>query len=142
VTGPLWGELASRYPLRADVRAIAGHSLGGLFALAAVFHPRPFFDRALVGAPSLWWGRRGFLRRVAKLRDTQASLPASLFLGVGAEETPSMLGDLARFDRQLAERPFTGLKVTTRTIPGRNHYNVLPELFRDGLHTLFGPSDR
>jgi predicted alpha/beta superfamily hydrolase len=142
LTGPLWSELASRYPLRANVRAIAGHSLGGLFALHAAFQPRPFFHRALVGAPSIWWGRRGFLRLVAKLRAQQASLPVRLFLGVGEEETPSMLGDLALFEQQLAKRPFTGLEVTTRKFPGRNHYNVLPELFRDGLHTLFRAGDR
>jgi hypothetical protein len=140
LTGPLWAELAGRYPLQMGVRTIAGHSLGGLFALAAVFQPRPFFSQALVGAPSLWWGRRGFLRLVAKLRDQQANLPVRLFLGVGEDETPSMLGDLTLFERQLAKRPFAGLEVTSRRFPERTHYNVLPDLFRAGLSTLFGPA--
>jgi hypothetical protein len=77
---------------------------------------------------------------VAKLRDQQANLPVRLFLGVGEDETPSMLGDLTLFERQLAKRPFAGLEVTSRRFPERTHYNVLPDLFRAGLSTLFGPA--
>ncbi|EIQ01011.1 putative hydrolase of alpha/beta superfamily [Opitutaceae bacterium TAV1] len=144
LTGPLWAELARRYPVRNDLRLLAGHSLGGLFALHALFQPRPFFNRVLVGAPSLWWDDHRFLSRVAR-RQQEIPLqaprhpppaPVRLFLGIGAEDTESMTGDLARFERQLAESPIPGLETVSRTFPRHDHYNVLPRLFHDGLAAL------
>ncbi len=84
----LWPELARRFPLRADARAIAGHSLGSLLVLHALFQPQPFFGLALASAPSIWWDRRSILGLIAGLRDRQAALPGRLFLGVGEEDSP------------------------------------------------------
>ena len=50
-----------------------------------------------------------------------------------------MTGDLTLLEQQLAARPFTGLELTVRRFPGRNHFNVLPEAFGAGLTDLFGP---
>lgn len=133
----LWPELARRRAIDPDRSVLAGHSLSALFVLYALFQPRPFFGRALAGAPSIWWDNRSLLAHIARLRDAQAALEAELYVGVGEDETPSMLGDLAMFDRQLAARPFAGLHVTTRIFPGRDHYNLLPDLFREGLRALF-----
>jgi predicted alpha/beta superfamily hydrolase len=134
----LWPELARRYPLRADARGLAGHSLGSLLVLHGLFRRRPFFTHYLAGAPSLWWDNRSMLAQVARLRERQEALPARLYLGVGAEDTPSMTGDLALLERQLKERPFAGLEVISERLPGRNHYDVLPDEFRRGFHGLFG----
>jgi predicted alpha/beta superfamily hydrolase len=133
----LWPELARRYPLRHDVRGIAGHSLGSLLALHALFQPRPFFSRALISSPSIWFDDRSILRLAANLRDHQAALPARAFLSVGEVDTPSMTGDLDLLEQQLAARPFSQLDLTFRRYPGLDHYNVLPAAFADGLKTLF-----
>lgn len=136
----LWPELRRRYPIDAERSVLAGHSLSALFVLYALFQPQPLFRRAIAGAPSIWWDNRSLLTHLAQVRDRQASLPVELFIGVGADETPSMLGDLALFDRQLAARPFADLRVTTRTYPDRDHYNLVPDLFLGGLRALFGQS--
>jgi hypothetical protein len=139
LTGPLWTELARRYPLDKESSVLAGHSLSSLLVLHALFQPRPFFRRVLVGAPSIWWDNRSFLTLLKHFRDKQATLPAQLFLGVGTDETPSMIGDLALMEKQLAERPFAGLQITSVKFPGRDHYNVTPDLFSAGLRTFFAP---
>jgi len=72
-----------------------------------------------------------------RFRDQQATLPAQLFLGVGTDETPSMLGDLLLLEKQLAERPFAGLQITSVKFQGRDHYNVTPDLFSAGLRMFF-----
>jgi predicted alpha/beta superfamily hydrolase len=136
----LWPELQRRYPVRDDRRGIAGHSLGSLLVLYALFHQPRFFTHGLASAPSIWWDERSFLRIAARRRRRSAMLPAQLFLSAGAKDSESMLADLARFEQQLAAKPFRGLEVTSRRFPRRDHYNVLPVAFRDGLSTLFGAS--
>jgi hypothetical protein len=136
--GSLWPELSGRYPLRTDRRALAGHSLGSLLVLHALFQPKPFFHLALASAPSIWWDNRSILAHVARLRDRQKTLPGRLFLGVGDEDSPSMTGDLALLEKQLAERPFEGLRVNSAQFLGRDHYSSLADGMRAGLLDLLG----
>ena len=138
LTGTLWPELARRYPLREDVRGLGGHSLGSLLALHALFQRRPFFNRILASAPSLFWDHRALLRHIGRLQRAGVTLSAHLFLGVGENDTPSMTSDLERLEAQLATRPFRQLEVTSRRFAGRDHYNALPDAFREGLRRLFG----
>jgi predicted alpha/beta superfamily hydrolase len=139
LAGELWPELARRYPLGESGRAIAGHSLGSLLVLHALFQPRPFFNLALASAPSIWWDNRSILGLASALRDRTASLPGRLYLGAGADDTPSMTGDLALLEAQLRERPFAGLRVASERFKGRDHYDVVPDTFRSGLLALLGP---
>ncbi|HVU22645.1 MAG TPA: alpha/beta hydrolase-fold protein [Opitutus sp.] len=136
LTETLWPELARRHPLDTGRRVIGGHSLGSLLALYALFQPRPFFPKVLASAPSVWWDERSILGHAAKLRDAQAKLPASLYLGVGADDTASMTGDLALLEEQLASRPFAGLNIISEKFPGRDHYDVVGDTLRSGLAAL------
>jgi predicted alpha/beta superfamily hydrolase len=134
----LWPELQRRLPIRAEQRGLAGHSLGSLLVLHALFQPRPFFTHYLASAPSVWWAERAILGQAAALRDQQARLPGRLFLSVGERDSASMTGDLTLLEQQLAAHPFAELEITTRRIPDRDHYNVLPDAFGAGLQALFG----
>lgn len=138
LTDTFWPELARRHPLHSDLRGLAGHSLGSLLVVHALFQRRPFFNRLLASAPSLWWDDRSVLCAAQNLQRTGVALPARLFLSSGAEDTPSMLGDLELLEDQLAALPFPQLEVVSRRFPQRDHYNVLPDAFRTGLRELFG----
>jgi hypothetical protein len=138
LSASLWPELQKRLPLRERGRVIAGHSLGSLLALHALFQARPFFDLALASAPSIWWDNRSILGLASQLRERQASLKGSLYLGVGSDDTPSMTGDLALLEKQLRERPFKGLEVVAENFPGRDHYDVVPSTMTSGLASLLG----
>lgn len=138
LTDTLWPELARRYPLREDARVLGGHSLGSLLVLHALFQPQPFFSLALASAPSIWWADRAILARIAQFRDTHSSLPGTLYLGVGTEDSASMTGDLALLEQQLAARPFTGLRIVSERYPDRDHYNAPPDALRAGLRALLG----
>jgi len=137
LTGRLWPELARRQRVREDWRGIAGHSLGSLLALHALFQEHPFFNRILASAPSLFWDDRALLHRVSRLQHTGAVLPARLFLAVGERDSPSMLSDLELLGQQLAAQPILRLEMRHRRFPKRDHYNVLPDAFRAGLQWLF-----
>ena len=137
LSGALWRELAQRHALRPDLRGIAGHSLGSLAALHALFQPDPFFNRVLASAPSLWWDDRSLLGLADRRQRTGAALPARLFLAVGENDTPSMTGDLKLLEDQLAARPLPQLEVISRRLAERDHYSALPDAFREGLQRLF-----
>lgn len=132
----LWPALAARHPVHPDLRGIAGHSLGSLLVLHALFQRKPFFSRFLASAPSLWWDDRALLCQADRLQRTGVSLPARLYLGVGENDTPSMTGDLDKLENQLTARPFPQLEVISRRFSGRDHYNVLPDSFAEGLRLL------
>lgn len=138
LSGTLWPELARRYPLRPKGHAIAGHSLGSLLVLHALFQATPFFDLALASAPSIWWDNRSVLKSISRLRDRHASLEGTLYLGVGEDDSPSMSGDLGLLEKQLKDRPFKGLRVVSEVLPGRDHYDVLPHTMGAGLACLLG----
>jgi len=136
--GTLWPELSRRYPLRQSGRVIAGHSLGSLLVLHALFQARPFFDLALASAPSIWWDNRSILGLISGLRGRRESLDASLYLGVGEADSPSMTGDLGLLERQLKAKPFKGLRIASEVLAGRDHYDVVPFTMAAGLATLLG----
>jgi predicted alpha/beta superfamily hydrolase len=134
----LWPKLARRFPLREEGRVMAGHSLGSLLVLHALFQARPFFDLALASAPSIWWDNRSILGLASGLRDRQAELKGRLYMGVGEEDTPSMMGDLALLEQELKERPFEGLHLAIERFPGHDHYDVVPRTMAAGLTALLG----
>jgi uncharacterized protein len=140
LTGTLWPELAQRYPVDPSRRGLAGHSLGSLLVLHALFQPKPFFTHFLASAPSIWWADRAILGQAAALRAQQPDLPGRLFLSAGEDDSASMMGDLALLETQLAGQPFTGLKITSRRFPDRNHFDVVPDAYAAGLQELFGPN--
>lgn len=129
----LWPELERRFPLHREFRGIAGHSLGSLLVLTALWQEPIFFTHYLASAPSIWWHNRSILALAAERQARNEALSAKLFLCVGAEDTASMVGDLALLENQLIARPFTGLTWVVRRFARRNHFNVLPEAFHGGL---------
>lgn len=136
--GTLWKEVAAKYSVKSTQRVVAGHSLGSLLVLYALFQKEPFFQLALAGAPSIWWDNRSILRLASMLRDKQASLDATVYLGVGEEETPSMIGDLGLLEQQLKNRPFKGLTIKTGTFAGLDHFNSAAVILKAGLANLLG----
>jgi predicted alpha/beta superfamily hydrolase len=131
-------ELRRRYQVDAKVCGIAGHSLGSLLVLHALFCSSPAFTHHLASAPSIWWGRRSILRLAARRRARSSRLTARLFLSCGGRDSRSMRDDLGLLLAQLADKPFAGLDTTVRGFPRHTHFNVLRVAFEAGLEALFG----
>jgi len=134
----LWPELTKRYPIDSHVRGLAGHSLGSLLVLYGLFQTKPFFNRFMASAPSIWWDDRAILKRAAQLQAEGVALPSRLHLSSGADDTESMTGDLVLMERQLAIHPFPRLEVASTRFVDRDHYNVIPEATEAGLKFVLG----
>jgi uncharacterized protein len=138
LSGTLWRRLSDLYPVDEDDPGIAGHSLGAMFVLHAMFRPDPFFRRGLAVAPSLWWDQRATLKAIADFRAGHGVLGGKLFLGLGESDTESMRHDFTELETLLREKPFEDLRVTIERFPGRGHFNVVPVSYTSGLRALYG----
>jgi uncharacterized protein len=138
LTQTLWPELGRRYRIASRPRGIAGHSLGALLVLDALFQTKPFFTHFLASAPSLWWANRAMLKQVQRLRARRATLAAKLFLAIGGKDSESMIADFASLEQLLAKKPFRQLERATHRLPNHDHYDSLPPAFGAGVKMLFG----
>ncbi|HEX8602254.1 MAG TPA: alpha/beta hydrolase-fold protein, partial [Pseudoduganella sp.] len=79
--------VAARY--RADMRRkiFAGHSYGSLLGLQMLLEKPRTFEHYILGSPSLWYDRGVMFDREKAYAAEHGDLPASVFFGIGGDET-------------------------------------------------------
>ncbi len=91
--------------------AIAGASLGGLFALhAALSHPG-VFGRVAALSPTVWWGHGEVMRRVAALRER---LPVRIWIDIGKREAPPLRQHVRSLNELLLAKGWRKSRITRR----------------------------
>ncbi len=139
--------VSRRFQADAEDATIVGHSLGGLFALIALFQQPDLFQRYLIGSPSLWWDHFITFQHEEAFSASHADPDANVFLGIGELEEDAndpqsiqdaMVANVEKLDERLRSRNYPGLKLTTRVFDGENHQSVVPALLSHGLRTNFG----
>ncbi len=156
-------EVGRRAPVDPQRQAVWGHSLGGLFALHALYTRAGAFQAYAPASPSLWW-RAGAMLGEPEQRFVahNAGHPARVLLMQGsAERRPDGGGrdprdarvraQLERVSavpadatRQLSQRlqQVPGLAVEYREFPGLGHGPMLRASLLYTLHALYGARDR
>jgi predicted alpha/beta superfamily hydrolase len=135
--------ITERYPAAdPDDQTIVGMSLGGLFALYALFDEPAAFKRYVVVSPSIWWDQRVILRQEAALAARANDLPVRLFLAVGSMEEADgapfwPVSSLAKLAACLRGRNYSGLHMTHHVFPDEDHMSVLPGALSRGLRAVF-----
>ena len=133
---------------------LAGHSLGGLFTLYALFNEARIFSSFIASSPSVWWGDR-YLQRTARAYTPSGNLAARELLITAGEyeqalnplEVRQQRPNLAKLEevraqramidgnqdvtRLLAEKP--GLTVGFQILPGQSHRSAWPLALHYGL---------
>ncbi len=129
--------LQARYPVRPDGHVLAGHSLGGYFALHALVQRPQAFQRYAAISPSLWWDGERLVDEMA-----QAQLQrARVLLAVASEEMPSsterstaMLNGARRMRTVLAERGLPAQALEYLEVERENHlsmpFALMPSVLR------------
>ena len=129
LTGKLRGEVARRYPINLDRQALFGHSLGGLFALHALFTRPAGFHAIIAASPSLFWQDTEMQKEerdfAARLRAGQVPNPSHLMVVWGElEETPLERWDAEAFVKRMEPLSAYGLRTRSEQFAGETHITV------------------
>jgi len=127
--------IENNYSADPSRRALMGSSLGGLFALYAMFTEPKLFSGYVAASPAVTYANRGaFATEVAYARD-HTELPARLFVAVGDQEP--LAAPVRELIDTLRRRNYRGLTFESRIIEGERHSGNKPEAFNRGLRFLF-----
>jgi predicted alpha/beta superfamily hydrolase len=138
IKNDLTPALQARYSVGTD-RALFGHSLGGLFGVYALLHDDGFFQRFVIGSPSLWFDNKTEFKDEERYHGGHKALPARVYMGIGGLEESSddpMVSDFERFSAVLQSRGYEGLSVETEILNGEDHYSVMPLTLLHGLESV------
>lgn len=114
-------------------RTLAGHSLGGLFALCVFLEQPELFRNYIAIDPSLWWDNQLLVRRIAERPIRKLSTPASIFIAQ-ANSPESEYSDLSlktqhetgiqRFRTLLEQQQIALLRVRYAFFEDETHLSV------------------
>jgi predicted alpha/beta superfamily hydrolase len=143
ITDELKPAIEARYPVDVKDQTHIGMSLGGLFALFALFRAPAAFQRVIALSPSIWWDERSLLGFEAAYAKDAKDLPVNLFTSIGALEEAAypeaaMVSNLYAFDATLRGRKYPGLRMAMEVFPQETHNSVYGGSLSRGLRTVFG----
>ncbi|NWG28918.1 MAG: alpha/beta hydrolase [Ignavibacteriaceae bacterium] len=129
----------SNYRTIPNERTINGYSIGGLFALYALFTQPDIFNRYIVGSPSLLWDNSSIFSYEENSSEKIADKQINIFISVGSEESDEKYFDPTdKMVTQLQERNYSGLKLEAKVFSGSKHLVGPPESLAHGLISVFG----
>jgi len=142
-----------QFPGRNVTRVLAGHSLGGLFTLFALFRRHDAFAGYMTLSPSLWWDEQVMLREAEAWRPASTRRTA-VFAAVGEKEqapggawrNENFSDDVIRGVRQvenfrklssiLSRNGSSTMAVDSVVLAEEYHLTVFPAAFGRGLRFI------
>ncbi len=146
--------IEASYPVNSNDAALAGASLGGLFALYTLFHTPAAFNKYIIGSPAVYWDN-GVLWDYEKAFSQQSHyIDAKIFMGVGGEEDAelknlpeahrdkfshvSMINDMQKMAETL--KGYGGLELQSHVFENETHMSVVMPWLSHGLRKLYSPA--
>jgi predicted alpha/beta superfamily hydrolase len=128
-------SIDANYNTQPDDSTLTGHSLGGLFALYALFQAPSRFQRYVIGSPSIAFDDGSILGSLDTFASTQTDLPARVFIGVGEKETLTVT-DVLSLTNTLTSYQFPSLKLSTQVFKDETHLSMIPFFLSIGLRAV------
>jgi hypothetical protein len=125
------------YRVMPEDNAFMGFSLGGLFALYALFNQPDTFARYIAGDPSLWWNDGILFSLENEFASRNGDVSAKVFLSVSGNDAEYMIADMYRMADSLRSREYKDLKLTTRFFDSETHTSGFPAFVSWGLRTAW-----
>jgi predicted alpha/beta superfamily hydrolase len=117
-------------------RVLAGHSLGGLFAIHAMIARPGVFNSYVAVSPSLQWENQEELRRAEEFFKNKKELKATLFVSLGNE--PGAIGDTYEaFNQLLNKTKIPGFEWEAQRMADEDHGSVVLRSHYYGLRKIY-----
>jgi hypothetical protein len=117
-------------------RILAGHSLGGLFAIHTLISRPEIFNAYVAVSPSLQWSDDEALKRAEVFFSARKELNATLFTSLGNE--PGDIGkDFERFRALLAKSQIKGFEWEATQMKDEDHGSVVLRSHYFGLKKVY-----
>lgn len=135
-------EIDRQYRTR-PYRVLAGHSLGGLFAVHTLTRAPEAFGAYLAIDPSLWWDDEVMVGRAREAFDRANLDHTALFLARANTRAPGLpdwethFDAIGRFAELVASRAPAGLRYADRTFDEDGHASVPLPAVQAGLRHVF-----
>ena len=120
-------------------RVLAGSSLGGLFALYAMYARPTLFEGLIAASPAVVMGGDWILGQAKAYAATGKPIHARLFVTGAEYEWPGFLAGIQRYQALLPVLQHPGLVYRSRTIDGERHAGTKAESYTRGLRFVFEP---
>jgi predicted alpha/beta superfamily hydrolase len=128
-------EIEKRYRVQ-PYRVLAGHSLGGLFAVHALISRPELFNSYVAVSPSLQWSDDATLKRAQEFFKTRKELHATLFASLGNE--PGDIGkSFVAFKELLAKTQIKGFESEVEQMTDEDHGSVVLRSHYFGLRKVY-----
>lgn len=123
-----------------DDRAIAGLSLGGLFAAYVLFTEPAMFQRYIMSGAGLIWDDYHLFKLEEEFSGKNKSLPVSVYTAVGELDEKNIIKPWTDLNAILEKRQYEGLKLMAETLKGETHISAWPASLTRGLKAVFADS--
>lgn len=141
MTGKLRTEISRRYPTDPDRHSLFGHSLGGLFALYALYERPQAFHSIIAASPSMEWNEQGILDDerafTARLTSGKIRQTSRLMVVTGGQDTDDDPEPARALVERLDRLSGDGLRVRLRRYPEEIHVSVPARSVTDVLRFAF-----
>ena len=117
-------------------RILAGHSLGGLFAIHALITKPGLFNSYVAVSPSLQWENAEALKRAEEFLKNQKELNVTLYTSIGNE--PGRIGEsFDQFREVLAKTNIKGFEWQAQRMEDEDHGSVVLRSHYFGLRKVY-----
>jgi predicted alpha/beta superfamily hydrolase len=125
--------IEERFRGRTNDRVLSGHSLGGLFTVAAAYKAPGFFAGHIALSPAASWDNGALAKLDNAWAKAHRSLDSRMFISYGTDEPVPFRDPIIAFQKQLAKRRYQGLALLNYRIEGAEHSGVKGEGYTRGL---------
>ena len=128
-------EIEKQYRVQ-PYRILAGHSLGGLFAIHSMISKPGLFNSYVAVSPSLQWENGEALKRAEEFLAKQKELKVTLFVSLGNE--PGAIGEsFDSFKDLLAKTSIKGFEWQAERMADEDHGSVVLRSHYFGLRKVY-----
>lgn len=142
LTVELRTEISKRYKINLNRQALFGHSLGGLFAIHALYSQPDAFHAIIAASPSLFWHERRMLKEeqdfASRLKAWKIPKVSRLMVVMAEnEETILERWDPESFAKRMEPLSAYGLRIRSKTYAGEGHMTVPSRAVTETLRFAF-----